>query len=217
MKSEVPRVVAPTAPSHATTFCHSPTPPWTVAGLDLDVVVPSPNCPVPFAPQVQIEPSIFTATICVVDVAISFQLVPPPATVPGLDLDTVEPVPSCPELPNPQVHNVPSILTAAVVLPPQETFSHVVPPPATVPGLDLSMFDPSPSAPKDQVEPQVHKVPSLLIAADMPYPAETLIQSLPPPATVPGLDLFVVVPVPKTPDEPCPQVYSSPLDVTARV
>ena len=84
--------------------------------------------------------------------------------VTGVLLFVAAKLPSCPEVPRPQVQRVPSVLIAAVYSEPQATCFQLVPPENVVTGVLLFVVAKLPSCPKVP-PPQVHKDPSVLIAA----------------------------------------------------
>src|SRR5688572_12721666 len=77
------------------------------------VVVPSPNCPLPFPPQAQSVPSLLIAAVCISPSDTLDQFVAVPTWVGMLLLITL-PMPNWPLLFAPQVHSFPSLLMAAL-------------------------------------------------------------------------------------------------------
>ena len=73
--------------------------------------------------------------------------------------------PSLATAPLPQIHRVPSVFIAVANPYPQSTCFQLVPPANVVTGVDIvPVVAPFPSRPAPP-EPQVHRVPSVLIAA----------------------------------------------------
>ena len=139
----------------------------------------------------------------------------------GVDLSIdVALFPNLPLLLYPQVHKVPSVLTAAVCPLPQETCFQSVPPANVVIGVEtLSPKDTTrfPNFPPDG-SPQVHKVPSVLIATLNVFEQQTCFQLVPPANVVTGVDIDVdVIAFPIFPEIGLPQIHKVPSVLIAAV
>jgi hypothetical protein len=105
---------------------------------------------------------------------------------------------------------------AAVFLYPPATCFQLVPPANVVTGVFLWVVVLSPSCPL-ALRPQLHKVPSVLIANICPYPLVTCFQLVPPANVVTGVFLWVVVLSPICPLKLAPQVHRVPSILIADV
>ena len=82
--------------------------------------------------------------------------------------------------------------------------------------LTIPVVTEFPSAPLLAL-PQVHKVPSVLIAAICMLPTLTCFQLFPPKNVVTGVDTLVVTAFPSLPSDPLPQVHKVPSVLIATV
>ena len=220
---KVPSVlIAVTCLSPQLTCFQSVPPANVVTGVDLSpVVTPFPSLPLSPRPQVHKVPSVLIAAVKLLPQLTCFQLVPPANVVSGVDLLPVAIVttalPSAPLTTYPQIHRVPSVLIAAVCTSPALTCFQLVPPANVVFGMDLlPVVNPFPSFPNPG-DPQVHRVPSVLIAAANAVPPETCFQLVPPANVVTGVDTLVVWLFPSCPEVPVPQVHKVPSVLIAAV
>ena len=124
-----------------------------------------------------------------------FQFVPPANVVTGVDLLVVALIPSCTRALFPHTHKVPSVLIAAQWLYPVLTCFQSVPPTNVVTGVDAFVVLLVPNC-AVALFPQIHRVPSVFIAAVFPLRELICFQFAPPVSVVTGVDLLIISLVP---------------------
>ena len=184
--------------------CRNPVAAVTWTGASRSLVLPSPSCPSPFAPQHHRVPSALRAQVWYSPTETSTISAPKPATWVGV----------APPFLQPQHQSVPSVLSAQVTCMPAETLDTAWPSAVTSTGVDLSTNEPSPSSP-EVFMPQHQSEPSILRAQEWYWATEMPATSDPSAVTWVGV-LWPFHPVP-SPRLPNPQHQSVPSCLIAQV
>src|SRR3989442_8508323 len=202
-------------PAMAVTPLRYPTPsvPSTCTGVLLSVNVPLPNCPAKLYPQAQTVPSLFSARLRKLPLAMAvtplrYPAPTAPSTWTGVLLLVNVPLPNCPKKLSPQAQTVPSLCSARVLLSLAPAIAVTPLSPLTCTGVLLLVNVPLPNCPAS-FHPQAQTVPSLFSARLCSMPPAIAVTPLSP-LTSTGVLLVVFVPLPNCPAKLAPQAQAVP-------